>query len=321
MREHLLGYLLGALEPAEQEEIDARLADDAGLQFDLARMREKLEVLDGDDRRPIEPPCGLAARTCNYVAARATATSGRIGAPVSGWGVQDLLVGGGIFIAACMLLFPAIANSRFQARMLGCQDNLRAIGVALTQYSDFHDGYFPLVPERGPLAAAGVYAPILSQLQYLNDPAVLVCPASTLAESPEEFRVPTLAELREAEPRRLVVIRRNMGGSYGYTFGYLIDGRYRGHRNQGRCGFALMADSPDDPRGGASQNHGAFGQNVLFEDGRVAFLKRCWLPEGDDHIYVNRDGYVGAGLGPDDAVIGRSSARPVIQLPPANGWQ
>lgn len=317
MREHLLGYLLGALEPAEQEEVDARLADDAGLQYDLGRIREKLEVLgDDDDRRPIGPPCGLAARTCNYVAARA-ATSGRIGAPISGWSAQDLLVGGGIFIAACMLLFPAIANSRFQARMLGCQDNLRAIGVALTQYSDFHGGYFPLVPERGPLAAAGVYAPILSQLRYLDDPAVLVCPASALAESREEFRVPTLDELREAGPGQLVVIRRNMGGSYGYTFGYLVDGRYLGHRNRGRSGFALMADSPDDPRGGASQNHGSCGQNVLFEDGHVEFLKRCWLPEGDDHIYVNHDGYVGAGLGPDDSVIGRSSARPLVRTSPA----
>ncbi|HJT32002.1 MAG TPA: hypothetical protein VJ783_08095 [Pirellulales bacterium] len=317
MREHLLGYLLGALEPAEQEEIDARLSDDAGLRYDLGRMREKLEVLGDDDRRPIEPPCGLAARTCNYVAARAAATSGRIGAPISGWSVQDLLVGGGIFIAACMLLFPAIANSRFQARMLGCQDNLRAIGVALTQYSDFHGGYFPLVPERGPLAAAGVYAPILSQFGYLDDPAVLVCPASALAESPEGFRVPTLDELREAGPGRLVVIRRNMGGSYGYTFGYLVDGRYLGHRNQGRSDFALMADSPDDPRGGASQNHGSCGQNVLFEDGHVEFLKRCWLPEGDDHIYVNHDGYVGAGLGPDDSVIGGSSARPLVRTSPA----
>ncbi|HEX7447173.1 MAG TPA: hypothetical protein VF306_06485 [Pirellulales bacterium] len=317
MREHLLGYLLGALEPAEQEGVDARLADDAGLQYDLARLREKLEVLgEDDDRAPIEPPCDLAARTCNYVAARAAATSGRIGAPVSGWRVQDLLVGGGIFIAACMLLFPAIANSRFQARVLGCQDNLRSIGVALTQYSDFHGGYFPLVPERGPLAAAGVYAPMLSQLRLVEDPAVFVCPASALAESPDHFRVPALEELHRAGPRRLVVVQRTMGGSYGYTFGYVVGGRYLGHRNQGRARFALMADSPDDPTGRASQNHDSCGQNVLFEDSHVAFLKRSWLPEGDDHIYVNRAGCVGAGLGPDDSVIGRSSARPLV-LP---GW-
>lgn len=316
MREHLLGYLLGALEPAEQERVDARLADDPGLRYALEKLREKLEVFEGDDRAPLDPPCGLAARACNYVAARAVATSGRIGAPVSSWRVQDLLVGGGIFIAACMLLFPAIANSRFQARVLGCQDNLRAIGVALTQYSDYHGGYFPLVPQQGPLAAAGVYAPVLSQLRLLDDPAVFVCPASTLAESPGEFRVPTLEELRQAGPAQLVVVQRNMGGSYGYTFGYVIDGRYLGHRNQGRSNFALAADSPDDPTGGASLHHDSCGQNVLFEDAHVAFLKRSWLPEGDDHIYVNRVGYVGAGLGPNDSVIGRSSARPLV----LRGW-
>ncbi|HEX5444629.1 MAG TPA: hypothetical protein VFW87_12395 [Pirellulales bacterium] len=317
MREHLLGYLLGALEPAEREWIDARLADDAGLRYDLARLREKLEVLgDDDERAAFEPPSGLAGRTCNYVAARAAATSGRIGAPVSGWRVPDLLVGGGIFIAACMLLFPAIANSRFQARIVGCQDNLRSIGVALTQYADYHGGYFPLVPERGPLAAAGVYAPVLSHSRLLDNPAVFVCPASRLAEAHDGFCVPSLEELRQAAPQRLVVVHRKMGGSYGYTFGYLLGGRYLGHRNRGRSGFALMADSPDDPTGGASQNHDACGQNVLFEDAHVQFLKRSWLPQGDDHIYVNRVGCVGAGLGPDDSVIGRSSARPLV-LP---GW-
>lgn len=316
MREHLLGYLLGALEPAEREWVDARLASDAGLQYDLARLREKLEVFGDEDQAPIEPPGGLAARTCQYVASRAATNPGRIGAPVSGWRVQDLLVGGGIFIAACMLLFPAIANSRFQARVLGCQDHLRSIGVALTQYSDYHGGYFPLVPERGPLAAAGVYAPVLSQLGLLEDPSVFLCPASALAESPDGFRVPTLEELRRAGPQDLIVVQRTMGGSYGYTFGYVVDGKYLGHRNLGRANFALMADSPDDPTGGRSPNHDSCGQNVLFEDSHVAFLKRSWLPDGDDHIYVNRGGYVGAGLGPDDSVIGRSSARPVV-LP---GW-
>jgi len=36
------------------------------------------------------------------------------------------------------------------------------------------------------------------------------------------------------------------------------------------------------------------------------------LAECDDHIYMNDHGLVGAGIGPDDAVIGRSPARPVI---------
>jgi hypothetical protein len=354
MRDHLLGYLLGALEPAEHELVESRLwqsrlgpsrtgescldddsrsnCDDppgGSLEHDLACLREKLDVLD--DGGPYEPPAGLAARTCAYVASRTAAPSllcaasrggspEHLAGPSGGWRLPDMLVGSGIFIAACMLLFPAIANSRFTARRAACQNNLRTIGVALESYSDFHGGYFPLVPERGPLAAAGIYAPLLRDLGLLDDPAVLICPASSLAQECERFIVPTVEELRTASESRLAGLWRVMGGSYGYTFGYVADGGYHAHRSAGRPYFALMADAPETPVGHAlggqaavaGASHDACGQNVLFEDGHVAFLNQCRLSGCDDHIYVNRHGYVGPGIGPDDAVIGRSSAQPVL---------
>jgi hypothetical protein len=316
MRDQLLGYLLGALEPSEQEEVEARLREDAELRIALVRLRRKLALFDDGDE--IEPPPGLAARTCNYVAARAdvakTAPCGA--APVGlagagGWRVQDTIVGGGVFLAACMLIFPAIAHSLSNARLTRCQSNLRAVGVALGQYSDYYGGYFPLVPEHGPLAVAGAYAPLLVDLRLVEEPALLVCPASPLAEDRTNFVVPTLKQVVEAAPADLSRVQSRMGGSYGYTFGYNDHGRYLGHRNRGRNTFALMADSPDDETGGRSPNHDGVGQNVLFEDLHVAFLKHCRVSGCDDHIYVNGHGYVGAGVGPDDAVIGRSSARPV----------
>ncbi|HET6882443.1 MAG TPA: DUF1559 domain-containing protein [Pirellulales bacterium] len=348
MRDHLLGYLLGALEPAEHELVESRLwqsrvdqsspgeacVEDAGsLEHDLACLREKLDLLD--DGGPYEPPAGLAGRTCTLVAARAatTASHAPCGALTSrgptehfagantGWRLPDMLVGSGIFIAACMLLFPAIANSRFNARRAACQNNLRAIGVALDNYSDFHGGYFPLVPEHGRLAAAGIYAPLLRDLGLLDDPAVLICPASPLAEECEQFVVPTVEELRQAPQSRLAGLWRMMGGSYGYTFGYVADGGYHAHRNAGRPFFALMADAPEEsmahsqaalPVGSGGASHDACGQNVLFEDGHVAFLNQCRVGGNDDHIFMNRHGYVGPGIGPDDAVIGRSSAQPVL---------
>ena len=318
MRDQLLGYLLGALEPAEHEEVEARLFEDAQLQQELAELRHKASLLDdGDD---YEPPAGLAARTCNYVVARVESRpkSACAPAPVGGWRVQDLLVGGGIFLAACMLLFPAIAQSLSSARITNCQNNLRAIGVALGQYSDYFGGYFPLVPEEGPLAAAGIYGPVLRDLKLVDQPAMLVCPASPLANERAAFVVPSVVEVRQSPPAELPRVRSRMGGSYGYTFGYNLNGHYRGHRNQGRAMFAIMADSPGDETGSRSPNHAGVGQNVLFEDMHIAFLKHCLLSGNDDHIYRNGLGYVGAGIGPDDAVIGRSSARPVtFQLVPA----
>jgi hypothetical protein len=308
MRDQLLGYLLDALEPAERELVEARLLNDAGLQQDLACLRRKVALLDDDE---CEPPAGLAARTCNYVAARSAVASKPLPAPVGSWRVQDMIVGGGILLAACMLVFPAVAHSLSTARITNCQNNLRAIGVALAEYSDYYGGFFPLVPEEGPLAAAGMYGPVLTELQLVESPAVLVCPSSPLANDGQPFTVPTSVQVMQVPTADLPRVQGRMGGSYGYTFGYNENGKYLGHRNRGRVSFALMADSPGEQRGERSPNHGGVGQNVLFEDMHVVFLKHCRLSGCDDHIYINRDGYVGAGVGPDDAVIGGSSDRPI----------
>ena len=315
MREHLLGYLLGALEPTEHEMVEARLAEDPALQDDLMRLRSKVAPLAADiDSEEYEPPAGLAARTCNFVAARSARTAAAFSAelaPASAWRLQDLLVAGGICIAASLLLFPAISNSQSKARLMACQNNLREIGTALTSYSQVHQGYFPLVPQRGKLAVAGSYAPTLREAGLLNSPSRLICPDSALAQQ-QDFTLPTIEEIQAAPAEQLPKLHRGLGGSYGYTIAYWHNGAYHGHRNQGSTNIALMDDANDEETAGRSANLGCCGQNVLFEDMHVGFLKSCRLAECDDHIYVNAHGIVGAGIGPDDAVIGRSSAAPII---------
>lgn len=312
MREHLLGYLLGALEPTEQEAIERQLGQDESLRQDLANVRANVALLEAG-REPFEPPAGLAARTCNYVSARmATRVSSHAAtSPVGSWRFQDLAVAAGILITATMLLFPAVSHSRFNSRLVSCQNNLRTLGVALLQYSRLHDGFFPTVPMSGKFAVAGIYGPTLMDMRLLESPARLVCPASELAQR-SDFRLPTLDEIRAAEPRQLYVMYQHLGGSYGYNLGYVEHGRYHGRRNLGRTTFPVMADAPDEQPGSASANHGGCGQNVLFEDGHAGFRKNCCLEECGDHIFVNRHNYVGPGVGPDDAVIAASPVRPVV---------
>lgn len=308
MREHLLGYLLGALEPPEQELVETRLSEDVELQKELSVLQRGLEPLAADDDK-FEPPSGLARRTCDYVTNRQSigAPSGDL-APAGGWRLQDWIAVVGIAVAASMLVFPAIAQSRFNARLQSCGNNLRSLGMALFQYSEFHHGAFPHVPESGNMSAAGIYGPLLYEAGFVRDRSMLICPSSSLARE-VGFHFPTLNEIRQAGPNELPFFHRWMGGSYGYTLGYVLNGRYYGQRNLGRSTFALMADAPDERTGSA--NHGCCGQNVLFDDGHVAFLKSCRLAERDDHIFENRHGYVGPGIGPDDSVIARSSAQPV----------
>src|SRR5262245_7783898 len=73
-REQLLGYLLGALDDAEREQVEDELGKNPTLRVEMARFQELLSRL-GMDEEPVEhePPAGLAERTCEFVAAHASA--------------------------------------------------------------------------------------------------------------------------------------------------------------------------------------------------------------------------------------------------------
>lgn len=305
MREQLLGYLLGALDASEREQLEARLAVDEDLQLELAELRRKLEPLRCD-REELQPPLGLAHRTCQYVATHAQFY--RMFAASDRWRMQDVLTAAGIIIIVTMLVFPAVYNSRANARLTACGDNLRALGAALLQYSQYHDELFPGVPLEGNRAVAGIYAPQLLEAGFLDRAGRFICPSSPLAAD-RQFRVPTLAEIDRATSQQLIRLHQTMGGSYAYAMGYVQGGQYHAVRNQARPDFALMADAPGDDL--ASSPHHGCGFNVLFEDGRVGYRHSCRLDCGDD-IFRNRLGQLGPGIGPDDAVVAPSSAAPYI---------
>ncbi len=319
MRQNLLGYLLSALEPEENEQVEASLKADDRLRQDTELLRRGLLPLAYDEDL-IEVPDGLAERVCRCVAdhaCRVTPRSAIHEPPAAlsrGWSLQDLFVAAGIVVAASLLFFPAVANSRFHARIAGCQNNLRMIGNSLTQYSQQHGNFFPDVPLTGNLASAGVFAPKLLDCGFLDCPRWLVCPSSKLAAS-GELKVPSCSELREATVEQLKQWRYLLSGSYGYSLGYEDDGEYRAPKNHNRSTYALVSDSPNRQfKGYQSANHGGHGQNVWFEDGHVEFLTNG-LVEGasNDHIFLNDRGQVGPGIHIDDAVIGTSGHAPKLR--------
>ena len=324
LQEQLLGHLLGALEESEETQLAARLQSDPEARGELARVRSRLEILELG-RYDFTPPPGLAARTCERVAAQAGSTSvprRRPMYPVAAgpstpgrfrW--TDVAMAAGIFLIAALLTPPAIQSSRFNANMYGCTDNLRAVGLGLQQYSELHGGYFPGIPAQGKLAVAGVYAPILVS-GGLVESRRFVCPASSLAEA-KGFRVPTLDALNAASQDRLEKMVAWLGGSYGYDLGYISGGTYHGPKNRGRSGFALAADLPgsDPSNGRQSPNHGGLGQNVLDESGGVRFVTSPQPNPQADNIFVNDWGLVAPGLHEMDSVIGPSFVRPIGTLP------
>lgn len=336
--EQLLGYLLDALDESGEERLKEQLASDPTLRHQLARLRAALRPLE-PTREVFEPPEQLAERTCRFVAragvvpdaAVASVAPQQAAAPMSpveppvdaadtvgppswasSWGWKDLAAAAAILVAATLLVVPAIENSRFNARVEVCADNLRLLGRAMAQYSQQQEGYFPPVAQEGRLAAAGSFAPVLASAGYIQSPRWLVCPASSLAED-REFRIPSVEEvLSTDDPVELNRFQRRMGGSYGYNLGFMENGHYHSPRNLRRASFALMSDAPSNRLPGhQSLNHGGRGQNVLFEDSHVRFVTSPDLDELPDPFFINDAGQVAAGRGRDDAVIAGSGSPPL----------
>jgi hypothetical protein len=322
VRQQVLDYLLGALDDSEMEAVKARLESDPVYRRALDWVRGDLVRLQGI-RRDVVPPPRLAERTCQFLfdPARRLRSSLRLRSmtpppsiPHSGSRLNwaDVGVAAVIFVIAGLLVLPAINSTRFQARVTTCQDNLRQVGLALTEYSHKNHDVFPAVPADGNLAAAGIYAPILAQEGFLAEPERLLCPDSEQAER-KGFRIPSLDELRSAVGQELSRIQQKMGGSYGYCLGYFDHGVYQPTRNLNRDYFAILADAPSADRPEhQSDNHGGLGQNVLFEDCHIEFCTTTRPGNGNDDIYANDNHEVAAGLHRDDAVIAPSGTAPVV---------
>ena len=146
---------------------------------------------------------------------------------------------------------------------------------------------------------------------YLTDESKVICPSSTLAQQADAWELASLDEIDQASGRTLVLIQRSIGGSYGYSLGVFVNGRHRAPRNLGRKHFALMADAPSlQLAGHRSTNHGGRGDNILFEDGHIQYVIES-RHEGD-HPFVNRLGWMEAGVDADDAVVAPSFAPPFV---------
>lgn len=333
--EQLLGYLLGALDEPERKSFENQLRHNPNLLRDLSRARERLQpfwVAQPD----FDPPAGLAARTCRLIESSPkpwTSPTPAIGnnlgrqapPPVNPMAVPaaegasshsswlDLTMAVGIVVAMSLLALPAIQNSRFSSRLADCRNHLRQLGLALSQYSETHDDYFPPVYDRGALAGAGAYAPVLVDGGFIEGSHWFLCPDSPLAEEvfAKTFRVPSPEEMLAASQEELARMRNSMGGSYGYNLGFRQDGRYHSPRNLRRPYFALMADTPSfSLPDHQSTNHGGLGQNVLFEDGRVWFYRTPQPNARADDVFVNDSGMVDAGKHRNDSVIGASASAP-----------
>lgn len=319
-REHLLGYLLGALSPDEREQVEIEVNQNPALREEIQRLKACVEQIGLADERPaFEPPAGLAERTCRFVmdaARRVHLPTGRL----SGQDVErerrftwsDFVTVAAVVVAAASLFFPALSFSRFESHLATCQNQLRLIGLSMHEYSDLQpDHSFPGPEAEGPRAAAGMAASYLVS-HKLADSQMFLCPASARFRNDIAYRTPMPEELDRATGKALATLQKAMGGDYGFNMGYTDNGKLLKPINARRGQYILAGDAPSNSRPRrASANHADRGQNMLFEDGHVHFLRQLPMSPTLDDPFHNRDGWVAPGVDRDDAVLGASGDSPL----------
>lgn len=320
MDENLVGYLLNALDPEAQREVEEYVRDHPEAQKRLELLRQVLQPLAADSDG-MTPPPGLRVRTlahiatqqCRNLPAAPRPTRSQIG--TSGrraWRRADMLVAAAVLISAGLFFPAAIFQVRYEQMRRGCQHNLRAFGEALSTYSDIRNpGAIPNIADLGgPHAVAGALVPVLHHAGVLARDANIRCPAV----GPRTPSSHTLDQVRTLTEQEVDQHASNWMGDYAYTLGHWDKGRVLVPVwSSGRV--PVMADGPPvncEQKGGRnSSNHRNKGQNVLHADGHVQFIRNCSI--ANDDIYVNQDGKVAPGVHAGDTVLGGSKAR--IKLP------
>jgi len=363
MREDLLGYLLSALEPHEMRRVEQELRKSSALREELEYLQAKLQPIDDAcESIPVyETPPDLISRTlaalpdlafrdCAFIDHAALLNDAHSDewtptiamAPIteirrsfrSGW--SDLIVASLASVAVLALLIPNIARGRYEARKLACQDHLRQLGTAISQFVmlDNHDS-LPSIAENGPEAFAGIYAVRLADHDLLDGGDLRWCPESgtpTLIGSTTEEAKPDAdalihsGDLTRASKRgnidRLRYLQQTAGGNYAYNLGVVDGERYKAPRYEGRASFAVLGDAPisgaefvdgvDVDR--LQWSHGNNGANILFEDGSVRFMDMSQSMQFADHPFLNHRGSIEAGVNIDDASLGPSHRPPFVSV-------
>jgi prepilin-type processing-associated H-X9-DG protein len=320
MSPDLLGYLLNALEPEEQRQVEAYLATHPEARGRLQALRQAFAPLEAE-REMIEPPPDLAERTLARMAEQFAADLPKAPRPVGRfagcgracWRRADLAVAAAIVFFAIGLGLSGLLRLRQAHDVVACQNNLREFFTALKVYSDQHHDNFPDIAHAAPPPrnVAGMVVPILISGGELPPDASVRCPGYGAPVAPTH----TLDEVLQMSDEDFNREAVHLGCCYAYSLGYRdAAGQYHGPRfdpDQPSAQLPLMSDSPPlDLRLPNSPNHGGLGQNVLFVDGHVAFCTDRHVGVAGDDIFVNRANQVAAGLDNLDAVLGRSLARP-----------
>jgi hypothetical protein len=316
--EEMIDYVLGKVEGPERERLDQILRGDGEQAARVERLRQAINRLL-DDGTPFEHPPGLAIRSVAFVARnrrRSLTLLDHVMLRVPfRW--ADFAVAASIFIAGILTLLPAIQRSRERMNQAGCVFNLQQLGNSLAQYSSLHP-FLPYPPSHRSDAPAGTFAAMLHDAGLLQDATLLDCPCNGRSSQigRELVSFDQLEHIRRTDPARY---QRMLCWDYAYNVGYRHASGHPGPLEvEHSSRIPVLADQPNHEdyliiRDGNSLNHGGRGQNVLFGDGTVRWLRSRLVGPNDPDLYLNNDHQPRPGVHVQDSVL-------VPSKTPFRGW-
>jgi hypothetical protein len=320
MDENLVGYLLKSLDPQTQSEVESHLRTHPEARARLKLLERALAPLAADAEMAVPPPtlrlhtlARVAEYRCRSLPSAPPPSPRQVGTPTRRWARRaDWLVAASLLLVLGGLSLSGLLHLWNGYQRMACANNLRQFGGALAAYSDLHDGKFPAVEKgenAGPRAVAGIFVPVLNDAGLLGPDASVICPAQGPRALPS-VSVAKLETLFDTQPAEFQKVASRLGGSYAYSLGYQEADLHLGLSRSLGDKQPILADRPDPAGFGNSPNHGGRGQNVLYIGGQVRWCTEATVGINRDHIYLNQNNCVQAGLNRTDTVLGPSDAVP-----------
>jgi hypothetical protein len=322
MDDNLLGYLLNSLEPDEHRQVEEYLRTHPDAATKLERLRHALAPLSPEAESPA-PPRSLLFGTLALIAEAQCRPTLPPAPPVprSRQRSRDwrwVMRRANILVAASFLFVIAglgatwIVHVHHEAQRVRCENNLRLWGESLHQYSDNHANHFPTIEQKGPLAIAGSFVPMLNDAGLIAPNLSVGCPAIGL-QAPPTYSVRELDQMYKTDPNGFQVVAPSLARDYAYTLGYWSNGRLLGLSSDSGDLLPILADRPPLGPLGHSPNHGGRGQNVLYIGGNVRWCTVRTVGVGEDDIYLSTNGLVEGGQSSTDTVLAPSEAGPTAR--------
>lgn len=312
----LIGHALGLIDlPA------FLLADSSGSGFKpsperVTRMRSQIGMLLNDgyephDSEPLNPPDDLRRRTLDRIREHKAITL-EFREPLvekPRWRLADMAVAASVLCAAFLGSLPALKDGRATAANLACSSNLYQIWKGVEQYSNTFN-VFPNASVDDRRLPVGATLALMRHTGHLPETVPLTCPGCSTRMHAREL--PHWNQLRQQSEQALREFSEMM------TEVYALHPGLKGHPgmrhldrsmiDSARSVIPMAGDHPPVneacmPLQGNSPSHGGFGQNVIFADGHVTFIRGRGVRSVDKDIYANRHGRSGAALDPFDIIL------------------